>query len=473
MTQAISLVWFRRDLRTFDHSALQAAVRHGLPIIGVFVLERPITDALPADDKRMTFIHQCLQDLRQRLAQYGVPLLVLDGAAADVLPEFAVRCGAAAVFCAEDYEPAARLRDTQTAARLIAHNITFHALTDQVLLAKSAVVTQQGKPYAVFSAYKKAWLALAAQQYGGWQPQDDWEALAALQSRLPERWRHTPALPSLAEWGFRPQNPVQNGGETAAQAALAAFLPQLADYAHNRDFPAKKGTSQLSPHLRFGTLSVRHLVYLARQANHAGAEAWLNELIWREFFQQLLYHYPDSANESFRAEYRRIAWENRADYLTRWQSGQTGYPLVDAAMRQLAQTGIMHNRLRMLCASFLCKDLLTDWRTGADWFAAHLLDFDLAANCGNWQWAAGTGCDAQPYFRVFNPVLQSQKFDPEGRFIRRYVPELAHLDKNTIHAPWLAKSSVHTFGYPQPVVQHAEQRAKILALFQAAKDSAR
>lgn len=216
-------------------------------------------------------------------------------------------------------------------------------------------------------------------------------------------------------------------------------------------------------------LSPRHLIYLAQQADNEGAAAWLGELVWREFFQQLLYHHPQVAEASFRAEYRNFAWENNAEWLARWQAGQTGYPIVDAAMRQLAASGMMHNRLRMIAASFLVKDLLIDWRLGEAWFARQLLDYDLAANNGNWQWAAGTGCDAQPWFRIFNPLLQSQKFDPDGQYIRRHVPELAHLGKDVIHAPWLAKASIDTHGYPAPMIEHAAQREKALALFKAAE----
>ena len=469
MTQALTLVWFRRDLRTFDHTALQAAIRQGRPLAAVFLFDRDILDTLPADDRRLSFIHQCLSELHGKLAALNIPLYFRHGRADAEIPALAVELGAAAVVCAEDYEPQAIARDTRVAAKLIGANIEFQAVTDQVMLAKSAVMTQQDRPYQVFTPYYKAWLAIVAEQYAGWQSRDDWATLQQLQQKLPNNLPASPPPPALAKLGFEAQTLVQNGGETAAQAALGDFLDILADYPLSRDFPAKRGTSQLSAHLRFGTLSIRHLVYLAKQADNEGGALWLKELAWREFFQQLLYHYPQVAEQAFRAEYRHLAWQNHSEWLERWQNGQTGYPIIDAAMRALKQTGQMHNRLRMITASFLCKDLLIDWRLGQDWFAAQLLDFDLAANNGNWQWAAGTGCDAQPYFRIFNPITQSYKFDPEGRFLRRHLPEIAHLDNTLIHAPWRAGSDIDCHGYPPPIVDHAVQREQAITLFAAAK----
>ena len=288
-----------------------------------------------------------------------------------------------------------------------------------------------------------------------------------MQTQLPAAARAAPRLPALADLGFVRQALPLAGGEAAAQKQLGDFLPQLGQYHLKRDFSAQKSTSQLSVYLRFGLLSIRHLVQLARQADNEGAAAWLNELVWREFYQQFLYHHPNVVQESWRPEYRALPWPDQPEYLARWQAGQTGYPIIDAAMRQLKLSGQMHNRLRMLCAGFLSKDLLIDWRLGEAWFAAQLLDFDLAANNGGWQWAAGTGCDAQPYFRIFNPVIQSQKYDPDGTFIRRHVPELAHLGKEVIHAPWLAKHDIDTHGYPAPIVNHVLQREKALAFYRA------
>ncbi|MDO5638304.1 MAG: deoxyribodipyrimidine photo-lyase [Neisseria sp.] len=472
MPTPITLVWFRRDLRLFDHTALQTAIRRGLPVAAVFVFDTDILAPLPPDDRRMSFLHDSVTELRQALAEKNVPLWLLHGRAQTEIPRLAARLDAAAVVCAEDYEPAAQARDNAVWRSLDADGRALIRVTDQVVLAKAAVMSQQGRPYTVFTPYKKAWLHTFARQFSDWQPADDWHTLAALQQRLPAAARQAPPLPELATLGFRRRPLMLAGGEAAAQKQLGVFLDKIGRYRLSRDFPAMRGGSQLSPYLRFGMLSPRHLVYLARQADNDGAEAWLSELIWREFYQQFLYHHPNAAQESFRPEYRALAWENNAEWLARWQAGQTGYPIVDAAMRQLAASGLMHNRLRMITAGFLVKDLLTDWRLGEAWFAAQLLDYDLAANNGNWQWAAGTGCDAQPWFRVFNPVLQSQKFDPDGQYIRRHVPELAHLGKDVIHAPWLAKSSINTHGYPAPMVDHAVQREKALALFKAAQNHA-
>lgn len=468
MPTPITLVWLRRDLRLFDHNALQTAIRRGLPIAAAFVLDTDILDNLPPNDRRIGFIDDSLAELQQALAQKNVPLWVLHGRAETEIPKLAGRLNAAAVVCAEDYEPQAVKRDNAVWRALDADGRELVRVTDQVVFAKADIMSQQGRPYTTFAPYKKAWLQAYRTRFASWQPADDWAGLAALQAHLPAHAHPTGPRPDLNALGFTRQPVILRAGESAAQQQLGEFLTHIGRYHLQRDFPALKGVSQLSPYLRFGMLSPRHLAYLAQQADNEGATAWLNELIWREFFQQFLYHHPDSAQQSFRPEYRTLAWQNRADWLQHWQNGQTGYPIIDAAMRRLAATGLMHNRLRMICAAFLTKDLLTDWRIGEAWFAAQLLDYDQAANNGNWQWTAGTGSEAQPYFRIFNPILQSQKFDPDGTFIRRHLPELAHLGKDVIHAPWLAKASINTHGYPAPIVNHAEQREKALLLYQQA-----
>lgn len=472
MSQSVTLVWLRRDLRIFDNTALQTSIRRGLPVAAAFVFDTGILDNLSRDDRRIGFIRDSVAELQGALAEKGIPLWVLHGHAEAEIPTLAGRLNAAAVVCAEDYEPAAVARDNRIWRILDADNRELLRVTDQAVFAKADIMNHQGRPYTVFTPYKNAWLQTYAQRYGAWQPADDWAAVAQLQTALPDAARNPPPVPSCADLGFSPQPSPFAGGETAAQKQLGRFLTRIADYGLTRDFPVKQGSSNLSPYLRFGLLSPRHLAFLARQADCEGASVWLSELVWREFFMQILFHFPHAATENFRPEYRDLVWENNPLWLERWQNGQTGYPLVDAAMRCLSKTGTLHNRLRMVAACFLTKDLLTDWRHGESWFAAHLMDYDLAANSGNWQWAAGTGCDAQPYFRVFNPVLQSQKYDPDGHFIRRYVPELAHLGKDTIHAPWLAKGSIDTHGYPAPVVNHAEQREKAVAMFKAMKDKA-
>ncbi|HEU6455563.1 MAG TPA: deoxyribodipyrimidine photo-lyase, partial [Roseateles sp.] len=332
-----------------------------------------------------------------------------------------------------------------------------------------------GGPYGVFTPYKNAWLRKVDEFY--------------LSSYPVERHAGTLAgcplargVPSLGEIGFEPAGLSTHVGEGSrgAAALLDDFLDRMDRYDQTRDFPALKGPSYLSVHLRFGTVSVRRLARLAHQrmlAGDHGAEVWLSELIWRDFYHQVMHHHPQAMTAAFRPEYDGIQWESgpTADALFQaWCEGRTGYPLVDAAMRQLNQTGYMHNRLRMVTASFLTKDLGLDWRRGEAYFAEKLLDFDLAANNGGWQWASSSGCDAQPYFRIFNPISQSEKFDAEGRFIRRYCPELAGLGPKDIHAPWeRAPLAMQGVDYPRPVVDHAEARERTLARYSVVKSRAR
>lgn len=463
---SVTLVWFRRDLRTLDHTALQTAIRRGLPVVGVYVFDTDTLDQLPENDRRLSFIHDCLNELHQNLARKNIPLWVLHGRAETEIARLAAHLHAAAVVCAEEYEPQAFARDNRIWRNLDAAGRPFIRVTDHVLRAKSDVMTQQGRPYTTFTAYKKAWLASQKPSDRHWRPQDDWANLAQQQRRLPKSARQMPALPSLAQLGLSRRHLLLTGGETAAQSLLNDFLPNLSRYHIERDFPAKKELSLLAPHMRFGTVSIRQLMHLAQQEDNNGATAWLNELIQRDFYHQFLYHHPHVIHESFRPEYRHLEWENNQNWFERWKAGQTGYPIIDAAMRQLARSGFLHSRLRLIAAGFLVKGLLIDWRWGEAWFAAQLLDFDLALNNGYWQYVTGSGGEVPSVARIANPVIQSQKFDPEGVYIKRHVPELAHLSKDIIHAPWLAQTSVNIQHYPTPVVNHEVQRAKALALFQ-------
>lgn len=458
------LCWFRRDLRLSDHAALYHALKSADEVIPVFVFDRDILTPLPGDDRRLPFILDSLKDLQTALRAHGSDLVAVHDRAVDALPALAAHWGAQAVFANRDYEPAAIARDTTVRTRLAAQGVGFFDCKDQVIFECDEVLTQGGKPFSVFTPYKNAWLKKLTPFYLQSYPVERY--LPAL-ARLPER-----SLPTLAELGFAEAaaQPLKMApGIGGAQAALADFQRRLRHYHRLRDFPASKGPSYLSPHLRFGTLSIRLLTQLAWAQGDEGALTWLNELIWREFYQQVLWHHPQVAGHAFKPEYDTLAFANDPAWFAAWCEGRTGYPIVDAAMRQLTQNGYMHNRLRMIVASFLVKDLLIDWRWGEAHFARLLLDFDLAANNGGWQWAASTGCDAQPYFRIFNPVSQSEKFDAEGKFIRRYVPELAALDNKAIHAPWLAKSLPDGFrlghDYPTPIVDHATQRLRALALF--------
>lgn len=464
MPSNTALCWFRRDLRLNDHAVLHHAARTHSKIVCVFIFDQQILENLAQKDRRVEFIWHALAQIKQQLQARASDLVVKVGWAESQIVELAQHFEAASVFAAEDYEPAARQRDATVAAQLEQIGCRLELVKDQVIFARDEVLAKNHTPYSVFTPYKNSWLARLTPE--DWMAYEVETALSRLHP-LPA----TP-MPTLAELGFQPtdlQDLKLPLAETGAQQLLDVFDQQIDRYQEQRDLPALDASSHLSPHLRFGTLSIRSAVALAQQHAGPGAACWLAELIWREFYQQLLWHHPRVADESFKLQYRALAYENRTEWFDAWRNGQTGYPLVDAAMRQLSQTGWMHNRLRMISASFLVKDLLIDWRWGEQHFAELLLDFDLAANNGGWQWAASTGCDAQPYFRIFNPVTQSQRFDPEGRFIRRYVPELATLSNKDIHAPWLARSlpAGFTLGrdYPAPLVEHAIQRERALALF--------
>ena len=487
---ARALVWMRRDLRAHDHAALYHALKHAREVFVAFVFDTDILADLPADDRRVSFIHASLRDLHRQLQALkpDAGLLVSHGAAGQTIPELARALRVDAVFTNHDVEPQAKARDAQVLGALAHHDIVMHSFKDQSIFERDEVLTQSGRPYTVFTPYKKAWLAKLNDFYVKPYPvARHAAALATLPHDLPAHTRAAEPGWLLAEMGFEAQDLAQlhiQTGTQGARALLADFILRMDLYEDTRDFPAIKGPSYLSVHLRFGTLSIRELVGLAwaraREAS-AGAQTWLSELIWRDFYMQILEHFPHAAQHAFKHEYERIQWAHgpqAKQHFQAWCDGQTGYPLVDAAMHQLNRSGYMHNRLRMVVASFLTKDLGLDWRWGEAYFAEKLIDFDLAANNGGWQWAASSGCDAQPYFRIFNPITQSQKFDPKGKFIRRYLPQLAGLSDKAIHAPWLAAPlELQAAGvrlgedYPAPVVDHAQARADTLARYAVVKTS--
>jgi len=470
-TFPVSLCWFRRDLRLHDHAALFHALKESVAVHCVFVFDTDILDALPNKaDRRVEFIWRSVQELKAELEKQGSTLHVLHGSARKLIPQLAKHLKVEAVFCNHDYEPEAIARDAFVADELAKSDIEMHDFKDQVIFERDEILNGSGKPFAVFTPYKNAWLKKLADFYLRAYPVETY--LAALAKCEP-----TP-LPSLESLGFKPTNLGEMAlpcGMSGASKLFQDFQQRINEYHARRDFPAVKGVSYLSTHLRFGTISIRTLASYAHHAGGQGAQTWLSELIWREFYQMLLHHHPQIVNHAYKSQFDGLAWLNDKDKFSAWCEGRTGYPLVDAGMRQLNQTGFMHNRLRMVTASFLTKDLQIDWRWGERYFAEHLLDYDLSANNGGWQWSASTGCDAQPWFRIFNPVTQSERFDPSGKFIRRYVPELANYPDKFIHAPWtLVSSEQERIGvmvgrdYPAPIVDHALARVKTLEMFKQA-----
>ena len=471
------LVWFRRDLRAHDNAALSAALQRCDHVHCVFVLDREILDVLPRADRRVEFIRESLVELDASLRQLaGKPLaglIVLHAWATDAVPALATALDVQAVFAAHDYEPQAIARDQTVEAALRDQDIALITVKDHVVFERREVLTQVGNPYGVFTPYMRAWLA----RLGDVPPaQHDCESHAqALAERPTVYATETPSLEALGFESTNLKSLAIAPGASAASKLVDDFWERMDRYDETRNFPAVKGPSYLSVHLRFGTVSIRQLVGLALQrklGGSAGASVWLAELIWRDFYFQVLANFPHVAHNAFKPEYDAIAWEQGDHALTlfaAWCQGETGYPLVDAAMGQLNRTGYMHNRLRMVTGSFLVKHLGIDWRWGERYFADKLNDFDLSANNGGWQWVSSSGCDAQPYFRIFNPINQSEKFDGEGKFIKRYLPQLAKLNAKQIHAPWklgaieLAAAGIELGkNYPRPVVDHAEARALTL-----------
>jgi deoxyribodipyrimidine photo-lyase len=440
------------------------------------------------------FIHASIAELDRQLTAQGeshgqdqVRLITRHGLATDEVPRLATALGVQAVYASHDDEPTALRRDSAVREALRTVGIALHTCKDHVVFERSELLTGGGKPYSVFTPYKNAWLKKLEPFFVKPYPVERHAAsLAPLDPSMAGE------LPTLESLGFAPTNLKALNmptGSSGAQRLLGDFLKRIDGYDETRNFPSIKGPSYLSVHLRFGTVSIRELARLAWQRiqnpptdQDKGARVWLSELVWRDFYHQILHHHPHVVDACFKPEFDRIQWEQgpHAEALfTAWCEGRTGYPLVDAAMAQINQTGYMHNRLRMVVASFLVKDLGLDWRRGERYFAQQLNDFDLAANNGGWQWAASTGCDAQPWFRIFNPVRQSETFDPAGKFIRRYLPQLAGLPDASIHAPWTARpvdlaSAGVVIGstYPAPVVLHDAARERTLARFKAVKDPA-
>ncbi|MGO4289999.1 cryptochrome/photolyase family protein [Chitinophaga sp. RAB17] len=428
MEQKVSLCWFRRDLRLEDQAAFYYALRAGIPVVPVFVFDTNILNDLEdKQDRRLTFIHAVLEEMQEQLQQENSSLDVFYGTPEAAFAHWTSKYSVASVYANRDYEPYARSRDAAIEKQLRQKGISFHTYKDQVILEKNEVLKDNGEPYTIFTPYSKKWYDKLTFFY--LKPYPCKKYIAHLHRQPSVK------IPSLKEMGF------VAGKQLFPSAALPEAL--IKHYDTTRDFPAINGTSRLGIHLRFGTISIRALMQHAMQLNATFAK----ELIWREFYQMILWHFPHVVGSSFKREYDKIAWRNNTVEFERWCKGETGYPIVDAGMRELNTTGYMHNRVRMITASFLTKHLLIDWRWGEAYFAAKLLDYDLAANNGGWQWAAGSGCDAAPYFRVFNPTLQTQKFDKDLQYIRKWVPEFEGFD------------------YVKPVVLHEEARKRALEVY--------
>ncbi|MEP6927476.1 MAG: deoxyribodipyrimidine photo-lyase [Ginsengibacter sp.] len=430
--QKINVFWFRRDLRLHDNAGLYYALKENYPVVPIFIFDTKILDKLEEKkDKRVEFIHGTLIGMQEKLVKKQSSLEVYYGTPEDVFKQLTKEYDIQSVFTNHDYEPYGIERDEVIKNLLVEKKINFKSYKDQVIFEKDEVLKDDGKPYTVYSPYSRKWRAILTDFYIKPYP---------VEKYVKKFFKQSPhKIPSLDSMGFKETDknfPSENPADELIKR-----------YSKTRNFPGTEGTSRLGIHLRFGTISIRETVVKAKELN----STFLNELIWREFYMAILWHFPQVGHhKAFKPEYDNIKWRNNEEEFKKWCTGQTGFPIVDAGMRQLNETGYMHNRVRMITGSFLCKDLLIDWRWGEAYFAEKLLDFDLAANNGGWQWVSGSGCDAAPYFRIFNPELQTKKFDKDLKYIKQWVPEFQEFD------------------YPKPMVDHAEARVRCIEVYKAA-----
>ena len=427
-----ALFWHRRDLRIDDNKGLFEALKQNEIVHPIFIFDKSILDKLPNNDQRILFIYQEIESLKKSYQNLGSDLWVYYGEPSEIIPKIAQELNCSSVYFNNDYEPYALQRDQEIQVSLNKIKIEFIGKKDHVIFEKNEVLKDDGKPYTIFTPYSRKWKANLKEE-------DLREySIEKYSGNLVQKQQGEASI-TLEEMGFE-SKVLHDFPNRIAKNEI------LKNYHISRNFPAVKGTSKLSLHLRFGTISIRKLALIAREQN----ETYLNELIWRDFYQMIIFHFPKSAENSFKAQYDKIIWEKNEAHFDSWCTGKTGYPIVDAGMRELNTTGFMHNRVRMVVASFLTKHLLLDWRWGAAYFAEKLLDFELASNCGGWQWAAGSGCDAAPYFRVFNPLAQQEKFDKSFEYIKKWVPEYG------------------TSSYPEPIIEHKFARERILQRFKSA-----
>ena len=470
-----ALFWFRRDLRLDDNIGLFYALKESDMVAPVFVFDKEILNNLPSEDRRVEFIYNCITNLKASLKNIGSDIIVKFAYAEKEIPELAKKFKVDAVYANEDYEPNARRRDSNIEIELNKSGIKLKLFKDTVIFAKSDILNTQNQPYNVFTHYKNAWRKkLTKDNYVVYNTEMYFDSFVKFNSH---------DFPTIEQMGFGKTNLNEMKLDASSQGAKILFNrfkeKILFHYKLLRDIPYAGGVSYLSIHNRFGTISIRtmlseimRIMSSVDDKRKESCDTWIDELIWREFYMQLLYHYPDIAYEPFKSEYKDFPWENNFEWYFLWCDGKTGFPLIDAAMLQLNKTGYMHNRLRMLVASFLTKHLLIDYKLGEEYFAAKLLDFDLSANNGGWQWSASTGCDSQPYFRIFNPVKQSETFDPDGKFIKKYFPIFSNVPSKFLHEPWKYENELKEFGiilgvdYPKPIIELAGRRKLALETFE-------
>ena len=460
--------WFRRDLRVADNTALLEANRLGERVVPVFVVEDSFHTGRDVGGVRISFLMRSLESLAKNLETLGYKLVVRSGRSETVIPELAKETGARAVFANNRYEPYAQARDRKIRENLRGIGVDFRVFKDAVVWEEKDILTKTGGPYTVFTPYSKTWRTKPVAK--------PLPKLAAAKVPVqPMRSEEIPLDP--ATLGHPTGQDLWPAGEKAAREALESFLAKAVfNYADGRNFPAEPGTSRLSPHLRAGTIGIRTVLQKvesfrasANATQLKSLDTYVSELIWREFYLQILHNFPHVMRGNFRPEYDALEWSGNRTHLQAWQAGQTGFPIVDAAMRCLNKTGWMHNRLRMIVAMFLTKDLLISWREGEQHFMEQLVDGDMAANNGGWQWSAGTGTDAAPYFRIFNPVTQSEKFDAEGVFVKQWVPELRDVPASLVHQPWENPLLPSRSKYAERIVLHDVQRIRCLAMYQKVK----
>jgi deoxyribodipyrimidine photo-lyase len=431
--EKVSIFWFRRDLRLEDNQGLFQALKSDNPVIPVFIFDKDIFNTLPIDDHRVSFIFETVQNIRNILQEkYGSSIDFRHGSPVEIFKKLLNDYTIGSVYINHDYEPYAKKRDKSIMELLAQNDVSLHTFKDQVIFEKDEVTKDDGDPYVVYTPYKNKWRS----QFNAERDLQTFD----IKNHTKNFYQNTrlPQL-TLTEIGFKKSLII------VPEYKLTAEI--IGEYADMRNFPSKDGTSHLGPYLRYGLVSIRHIV---KQAYSGSGETFMNELIWRDFFMQILWHFPHTAHQAFREKYDTVPWRDAPDDLQKWKDGQTGYPMVDAGMRELNNTGYMHNRVRMVVASFLCKHLLIDWREGDRYFAEKLFDYELSSNVGNWQWAAGSGVDAAPYFRVFNPQTQFEKFDKDGEYIRTWVPEYFGI------------------GYVQPMVEHKFARERAIETYKTA-----